>query len=121
MQIYEPGHEKQICHIKNIVYKNTCIICRRQSKETCYIGELCRALKLRGKEHYADLENKKECSHMYKHQIQEHEGNPVDHIIALVKFCATPFKRHIREFIVIRQTKERAGNIINVKQEFNMC
>ena len=45
----------------------------------------------------------------------------MDHTFTLVKFCTTPLERQIRKFIVTRQTKERGGNITNVKQEVNRC
>ena len=50
---------------------------------------------------------------MYKHQMQEHEVDPVDHTFTFFKSCTTPLKRQIRKFVVIRQTKERRGNITN--------
>ena len=58
---------------------------------------------------------------MYKHQIQEHKGDPVYHTFTLVKSCTTPLERQIKKIVVIRQTKERGGNITNIKQEFNRC
>ena len=115
-RVCSQDQKQQICHVRNLVYQNTCLICKEAGRLTCYIGESSRCLKLRGLEHYQDLEKRPEMSHMSKHQEEAHPGSEVRHQFSVVKSCTNPFDRQIKEFVRIRKIRQQGGKVINIKK-----
>ena len=65
--------ETQICKVPNIVYLNTCLICKEEGVTAQYVGETSRTLYERGKEHHADARKKNsDRSHIGTHMLEYH-------------------------------------------------
>ena len=76
------------------MYENVCLICHPEaggkqgklkdevSSQSIYVGESCRSLYERSKEHWSDFLNGKTDSHMLKHHVlvNEGKGEPKFHI-----------------------------------------
>ena len=41
--------EKQICGIRNVIYSNSCVTCKKSGREAVYVGETSRSLKERSR------------------------------------------------------------------------
>ena len=74
------------CTKRTVVYENICLLCHPGAEakvcklnEECtaqavYVGESCRSLYERGREHQSDFQNGEEKSHMLKHHVLVHGG-----------------------------------------------
>ena len=126
------GGDLPQCTKRNLLYENICTNCHPEAKEgkevlagttkqpAIYVGETCRSLAERGKEHWAAYRAGKEDSHILKHQEVHHKGagKPQFHLRA-VKFYRTALGRQVGEAVRIRRRGE--GNLLNSRAEFNRC
>ena len=108
------------------MYENVCVHCHPQAKEgkpvkmdnchlpSVYVGETCRSLAERGREHWAAFEAGEEGSHILKHHVVHHngEGAPQFHLRP-VRYFTTPLSRQVAEAVRIRRRGE--GNLLNSK------
>ena len=60
------------CRSKNTVYETVCQLCKRQVRDTKYVGETSRSLYERGLEHWKDCTSQREKSHMHQHMEEAH-------------------------------------------------
>ena len=65
------GDDKGKCRSTNILYQNTCMVCKNNGKKTIYIGESGRSNHERQKEHLNDWRTADQGSHMNSH-LQDH-------------------------------------------------
>ena len=59
---------------------------------------------------------KDEGSFMYRHQVEKHEGNPVDFQMRVIKKFKDPLSRQVTEAVLI---KNHRGELLNSKAEFH--
>ena len=115
---------KSLCKVTNLVYKNTCVLCQEQGKESIYLGESSRSLGERSQEHEADYYNpkKQETSHLARHMTDMHPGVEMKkNSYSIVKRCSTALSRQVRETVEIKLHQDRGANITNSKIEYNRC
>ena len=86
------------CTKQSILYENVCAVCvptatkREQIKEqdlntgspALYVGETSRSVMERSREIWRDYRSKKEDSHIYKHQLIAHRGEPAKFVMRVV-------------------------------------
>ena len=92
------GGESPICMTKNVVYQLNCTLCSGQ-----YIGETCRHLRERTREHYRDISNNKGA--MGGHYSKEHSTQQIPKLpftTKIVKPCKDWVERKICEAIEIK-------------------
>ena len=131
MTCHQVGENIYPCNRRNLVYENVCLKCHPGaagrkpvfSKEenlppAIYVGETCRSLQERGKEHWKDFEDGSSESHILKHHLIHHggEGTPEFHLRP-VKFVRTALTRQLSEAVRIGRRGE--GKILNSKTEYN--
>ena len=82
-----------------------------------YVGETCRSLYERAREHMNDLQQLKPESHMLKHVVDKHEGMDIEK----VKFgVRSAFERQLLESVIIQQERE-SHSLLNSRAEYNRC
>ena len=120
------------CTRRNVVYENVCTTCHPEAAEgkevkeenlrlpAIYVGETCRSLAERSKEHWADYKAGLDSSHIRKHHITHHGGlgQPQFHLRP-VKYYKTALGRQVGEAVRIRRRGEE--KLLNSKAEFNRC
>ena len=112
------------CTRRNVVYENVCTKCHPEAAEgkevkegncqvpAIYVGESCRSLAERGKEHWAALKAEKEDSHMWKHHVAHHKGQgEVKFHLRPIKYFKTALSRQVSEAVRI---KRRGGRTISL-------
>ena len=89
------------CRVANVGYSITCKLCKDRKIEQIYIGETCRNIYIRGKEHQNLLEKKSEKSVMYKHIKEKHsdEENKVKFDMRISGRLKNPMTRQLDEAI----------------------
>ena len=108
------------CQRRNIVYRTSCIECRRNGKKRYYFGESGRSGFERGKEHRTDFLSMNTDSHMLKHAVVEHGGDTdLQFSMKVLKGHMTAFSRQIHEAVVIE--KNESSSILNSRGEYNRC
>ena len=126
------GENLPPCTRRSVVYENVCTTCHPEAVEgkevknenlrlpAIYVGETCRSLAERAKEHWADYKAGLDGSHTKKHHISHHGGigQPQFHLRP-VKFYRTALGRQVGEAVRIRRRGEE--NLLNSKAEFNRC
>ena len=85
-----------------------------------FLGESSRTIYERSKEHWGALRSKAESSHMWKHQLEEHNGEEPKFYMRVVDHFRTALSRQVAEAVRIRR-RGGAGSILNSKAEFNRC
>ena len=118
------------CTRVSVVYENHCTICNQEAGGTqeartvenappsIYIGETSRSIQERALEHHADLRNKREKSHMYKHRVLHHEDKETPFLMKVISFHKSALSRQAAEAVRIRR-RGGEGSILNSKAEFN--
>ena len=86
------GHSK--LHQQFILYENVCTVCvpTANKKEqdldpgrpALYVGETSRSVMEKSREHWRDYRSKNEDSHIYKHQLIAHKGEPAKFVMRVV-------------------------------------
>ena len=127
----QEAEELPKCNKTSLVYENICKRCntgagakeelKKVVEGSLYVGESSRTLYERSREHDKDWRDKKERSHIAKHQGAVHglEEEP-QFIIRPVRFYKTALSRQIGEAGRIRR-RGGAGAILNSKSEFSRC
>ena len=120
--------EKGQCRETNIVYKNTCKLCKTAGENSIYIGETARSLYERGTEHVRDSLGGKEKRHIREHILLKHPEKIGDigdtkvvaqlFEIKILKRHKTSLSRQLSETVMI---KTASGTILNDKTEYNRC
>ena len=111
---------KSDCRRRNIVYKTFCIQCKEKGRESAYYGESSRTAFERGSEHLRDFSSMAEDSHMWNHQLDEHEGNEgIKFGMKVVRSHTSAFARQVHEAVVI--ARNQSINLLNAKFEYNRC
>ena len=108
------------CRRRNVTYQNTCLICKKDGKETIYIGETYRSLSERHSEHVGDWLDNKDESHMQKHATEAHSGQ-ADFQIKILKSHKTAISRQISETVAIKCKTLEGATLLNSKTEYNRC
>ena len=112
------------CRARSLVYENICIPCREMKKVTRYIGETCRSLYERGKEHTSDATTLAKKSHWRDHAKEQHQDykGPISSMFTIqpLKNCRSALARQLREAIEIGRNPPGAL-LLNSKEEFSRC
>ena len=106
------------CRTRNMTYMNLCMICKKEGKETLYIGETYRSIKERHGEHIRDWLDEKEESHMTRHSKECHNG-VTDFMIKPISSHRTAMGRQISETVRIKIKTLEGANLLNSKTEYN--
>ena len=118
------------CNMRSLTYQNICLVCHPEggSKKAklnmesvvpgVYIGESARSLYERGREHWRGFKERREDSHIWKHQVLHHGGNtaPKFHLRP-VEFHRTALHRQLSEAVKISRFGEE--NLLNSRGEYN--
>ena len=111
--------DTKCCFKRNIVYKSSCILCKKEGKESVYIGESSRSSHERGAEHLDDFHKHKQDSHMRKHTENSH---PQEHNhnfeFKVIQSFSSALMRQITEAVLIRR---QGGTVLNSKGVYNRC
>ena len=110
------------CRDTGVTYKIRCFkVTPDESEEKCrfeYIGQTGKNGYTRGKKHIDDYRQKRECSALWKHCIQEHGGEMQKFEMKIEDKCRNdPTKRQILEAIRIQKLPREL--IINGRSEWN--
>ena len=85
---------------------------------TVYIGETCRSIFERSKEHWEGAVKCSEKNHMGQHQKLEHNGEPHPHFhMKVTGFFKTALARQVAEAVHIRR-RGGEGSILNLRGSF---
>ena len=129
----QPGERWENCKRRNVMYESECRRCnvpdgwKTRDKEgledkrdvpSIYIGETCRSLHERSKDHLRDANTMSEESHMLQHQQEVHKDiKDPEFNFRVVKSFKTSLERQIGEAIRIQSR----GNVLNRRGEYNRC
>ena len=102
-----------MCHKHNICYKYKCNICE---EDVVYIGETSRNLYSRGMEHSSLYEKESPKSFLHNHQVEQHNSEPADFDVKVIKSFKDPLSRQVTEAVMI---KNHTGELLNSKSEFH--
>ena len=83
------------------------------------MGETSRTVQERALEHLGAARRKAEDSHMHKHQMLEHDGEPGRFMFKIVSQHRTALNRQVREAVRIRRRGEIDGGVLNSKSEWS--
>jgi hypothetical protein len=98
--------EPDIMNTIGVVYQLNCIPCKNLGIEICYIGEICRTVKHRLKEHLYKNTNSELWSEVYKHSINSHGNNDINSWEAkILDIERDEFTRLAREALRINENK----------------
>ena len=100
------------CKRQNLTYINTCLLCKNKGKKTVYIGESCRSLAERHREHVEDWLADKEESHMAAHSREAHNGQS-SYQVKPLKLHRSAFTRHISETVQIKVQSLAGVHLMN--------
>jgi hypothetical protein len=99
-----------------VVYKLTCKKCANDGKETCYIGETCRTLGVRVKEHFYKAKDIEKRSEVCKHGCEVHDSNDVaDWDVDILDHEARDFHRITKEALRISETPNCINKIRGIQ------
>ena len=107
----QAGEEKISCRRRNLIYESRCLKCNPKEEEkkenssledkrqspSIYVGETARSLAERVLEHWRDLKDKEDDSHMLNHWLEHHEedAEPPEFEFKIVKFCRDALSRQV--------------------------
>ena len=118
--ICRSGEHQGDCRRRNIVYQTSCNECKEKGRDTLYLGESARTGYERGVEHLRDAKTKRENSHMFEHQKEEHpEKQEANFKMKIVRGHRSALPRQIQEAVMISNSWNK--NLLNSKQEYNRC
>ena len=109
------GKGSSKCKKKSVVYESKCLACPASNNRSTYIGETGRSLYERSQEHLDDAENKRKCSHIFKHWATEHPEMKTQPVFkfTVLKPHKTPLDRQLHEAVRIS-----SHGFLNSKSEF---
>ena len=91
----------------------------KEGAPSIYVGETSRSIQERALEHLGAARRKQDDSHMHKHQLLEHGGEPERFMFKIVSKHRTALNRQVREAVRIRRRGGADGGVLNSKSEFN--
>ena len=91
--------------------------CEARDKTKVYEGESSRSARLRGIEHFKQLEGKKNESVLYKHKLMEHPNEEVEFKMEITGIFKDALSRQADEAVRIQSRKP--SQLMNSKSEFN--
>ena len=105
------------CTKQSVLYENICARCVPKARgkgairgedinldiPSIYVGESSRSVVERMKEHWSSYKGRKEDSHMFKHQVMEHQGEEADFVVRVEGTFKTALTRQISEAVRIRR------------------
>ena len=112
------------CKTKSVTYSSTCTLCKREGRETQYIGESGRSLYERSKEHYRQALSKSQNSHIREHLENQHPGanpEPGTFRFSVTGSYYSALDRQLSEAIKIQRASTQKTTVLNSKFEFNRC
>ena len=89
-----------------------CHVCE---EDVVYIGETSRNLYSRGIEHLSLYEKDSPKSFLHNHQVEQHNSEPADFDVKVIKSFKDPLSRQVTEAVLI---KNHTGELLNSKSEF---
>ena len=123
---YTGKNKTQECSKRSLVYQTYCITCKERDIEKIkirglndkkkqeeeiknmrlhkYIGETSRSCYERSQEHLNDMHQLKPSSHMLRHALDQHEGEPLARVrfgMEIIKQTRTSFERQILESVIM--------------------
>ena len=118
------------CNKRSVTYQNICLVCHPEGGNKVakfnpeakvpgvYIGESARSLYERGGEHWKGYRERRDDSHIWKHQMLHHGGDtaPNFHLRPL-EFHRTALNRQLSEAVRISRFGEE--RVLNSKGEYN--
>ena len=69
-----------------------------------YVGETARLISERWGDHQRDARDRVSDSHIWKHWVNEHEGEETEFQIQVIKFFDSPLDRQVLEAVRIERT-----------------
>ena len=107
---YRGGGDPINCSIRNVVYESYCVDCidSEGNPRYCYVGETCRSVRERAKEHWRDYQNESMESHMWKQAAQVHSDqlSKPDFRFKVIKTFGSALERQIFEAVRIKRRSE---------------
>ena len=112
-----------------MVYESICVTCNpgatrkgeletvKEGAPSIYVGETSRTVQERAMEHLGAARRKTDDSHMYKHQMMEHEGEQGRFMFKVVSVHRTALNRQVREAVRIMRRGGLDGGVLNSKAE----
>ena len=126
------GEKIENCKKRNLVYESICAKCNpgamemkgewkpKMGAQSLYVGETCRSLHERSKEHMEAFKQGSKDSHVLKHHVAHHQGEGEPKMMfRAVKYYSTALGRQIGEATRIR--RRGASSLLNSKGEYNRC
>ena len=113
--------ESSDCKRRNVTYLTWCLLCKKNNRESVYVGEMARTTFERGLENERDRVTEKEASHMHQHIQDEHAEDPgqVAFAMNVIRSHKSAINRQINEAVLIANYGEK--NLLNSKFEYNRC
>ena len=109
--VCQHGEGGRRCHVSGICYDIKC----KECQDAVYFGESSRNLYSRGREHQGKLRRNDGNSFMLKHQVERHNGDPVEFKMNVIRAFKDPLSRQVTEAVLI---KNHRGELMNSKAEF---
>ena len=114
------------CRKTDIVYRITCIECKKNKKKATYYGETNFNAYTRGEQHFdkynSDNIATQESSALKNHEKDIHGDRKVKFEMSIIKnFKEDPLSRQIYESIKIVESKQTDDYPLNTKNEFNQA
>ena len=124
------GERIYACNLRSLTYQNICLVCHPGGGEKVaklnaevsvpgvYIGESARSLYERGREHWKGFRERREDSHIWKHQVLHHGGDTSSKFhLRPMEYHRTALNRQLSEAVKIGRFGEE--NLLNSKGEYN--
>ena len=116
------------CTKRSLVYENICLDCNPEAAKkgdlkdvnpdvpSLYVGETCRSVQERAKEHWTDYRRGCKDSHILKHWVLHHNSEGEPHfVMKVVQYHRSALSRQVGEAIRI----QRRGVTLNSKAGYN--
>ena len=106
------------CCTRGCVYQITCEECKdKENVKNKYRGQTGRSIHERMREHFDDLEKKKENSPLWQHSIEHHDSRKFPVTLKILSRCfGKPTRRLITEAVMIDELEEMEA--MNNKGEY---
>jgi hypothetical protein len=107
------------CGHYGIVYSVRCDTCKQEGTDVIYAGESGSNAYNRGLAHKTAIQAMNPRNALAKHCLIEHNGEPADFTMRVLKKFRSCLMRQENEGVVIRLTQEEADQLMNSRREFN--
>ena len=105
------------CQQEGVVYRIKCQECASRGVCSEYLGESSRTGFLRGGEHLDGLKSRCPKSPLWKHCLEQHDGQEVAFKMEIVRKHKSPLTRQIHESVAIENSSAKI--LMNSKSEYN--